>query len=244
MATDNYWCGGLGVLRSLVTVLLWSDFWKLQAQKVGAWLFSVEGMNFDFVAMNLTGFVFYSLYNTYGYFIKSDQTGQVDLNDVIFAYHALFATLVCIAQIAIYPSGKNRIHAPTIALLLLMWTFVLVYSTLTIVGFSLISANPDYSSRTPAGSFQLHGILQALHIHTEVPSSNVLELSKKVNQGMVNLQHSDGFNRRFTFLFANASIVPLRGEGRSEYRQDSSRYSCRHLWYNLHNPALLLVSWR
>lgn len=186
-------------------------------------------MNFDFVAMNLTGFVFYSLYNTYGYFIKSDQTGQVDLNDVIFAYHALFATLVCIAQIAIYPSGKNRIHAPTIALLLLMWTFVLVYSTLTIVGFFLILANSNYSSGTPVGSFQLHGVLQALHIHIEVPSSNILELSKKVNQGMVNLQHSHGFNRRLTFLFANASLVPLRGEGRSQYRQDSSRYSCRHL---------------
>lgn len=94
---------------------------------------SVEGMNFDFVAMNLTGFIFYSLYNTYGYFIKSDQTGQVDLNDVIFAYHALFATLVCITQIAIYPGGKNRIHAPTIGLLLLMWTFILIYATLTIV---------------------------------------------------------------------------------------------------------------
>lgn len=26
-------------------------------------------MNFDFVAMNLTGFLFYSIYNTYGYFI-------------------------------------------------------------------------------------------------------------------------------------------------------------------------------
>ena len=32
---------------------------------------SVEGMNFDFVAMNLTGFLLYSVYNTYGYFVDS-----------------------------------------------------------------------------------------------------------------------------------------------------------------------------
>ncbi len=90
-------------------------------------------MNFDFVAMNLTGFVFYSLYNSYGYFVNSDQTGKVDLNDVLFAYHALFATLICITQIGIYQRGKNRIHIPTIIMLLLMWAFVLVYSTLTLV---------------------------------------------------------------------------------------------------------------
>jgi cystinosin len=90
-------------------------------------------MNYDFVAMNLTGFIFYSLYNSYGYFVSSEQTGQVDLNDVLFAYHALFATLICITQISMYPGGKNKIHAPTIGLLILMWTFVLVYTTLTLV---------------------------------------------------------------------------------------------------------------
>lgn len=98
-------------------------------------------MNFDFVAMNLTGFIFYSLYNTYGYFINSDQTGHVDLNDVIFAYHALFATLICIFQISIYPKGANRLHAPTVALLFLMWAFVIVYSTLTIVQIFINLAN-------------------------------------------------------------------------------------------------------
>lgn len=139
MAIDSDQCGGLDLFRSMVPLFLWSDLLKFQTQKVPRNLLSVEGMNFDFVAMNFTGFVFYSLYNTYGYFINSDQTGQVDLNDVIFAYHALFATLICIFQIVIYPSGKNKIHLPTIGLLLLMWTFVIVYSTLTIVAYILFS---------------------------------------------------------------------------------------------------------
>jgi hypothetical protein len=89
------------------------------------------------VAMNLTGFTFYSLYNSYGYFVNSEQTGKVDLNDVFFAYHALFATLICCIQISMYPKGRNKIHAPTVILLLVMWSFIIVWSTLTMVFFIL-----------------------------------------------------------------------------------------------------------
>jgi hypothetical protein len=59
-------------------------------------------MNFDFVAMNLTGFTFYSIYCSYGYFVNTDQTGQVDLNDLFFAYHALFATLLTLSQVIFF----------------------------------------------------------------------------------------------------------------------------------------------
>jgi cystinosin len=87
-------------------------------------------MNFDFVAMNLTGFTFYSIYCTYGYFISDDQTGKVDLNDLLFAYHAIFATLLTLSQIMFFPKKKNRIHTPTIIYLVAMWTFLIVWSLL------------------------------------------------------------------------------------------------------------------
>jgi hypothetical protein len=90
-------------------------------------------MNLDFVVMNLTGFTFYSLYCSYGYFIKSDQTGQVDLNDVVFAYHAFFATFICVIQAVIYPRGKNRVHIYTFVLICVMWAFVLIWMTITLV---------------------------------------------------------------------------------------------------------------
>ena len=88
-------------------------------------------MNFDFVAMNLTGFTFYSIYCSYGYFVNSDQTGQVDLNDLLFAYHALAATLLTLSQVIFFPKKKNKIHAATIVYLLLLWSFVIVYAVLT-----------------------------------------------------------------------------------------------------------------
>lgn len=88
-------------------------------------------MNFDFVAMNLTGFTFYSIYCTYGYFVNQDQTGKVDLNDLLFAYHALAATLLTLSQVIFFPKKKNKIHGLTLFYLLLLWTFVIVYSVLT-----------------------------------------------------------------------------------------------------------------
>lgn len=98
-------------------------------------------MNLDFAILNLNGFLFYSIYTSYGYFITSDETGQVDINDIVFAYHSLFANSICILQACVFPRGKNKVHTPTIILLLMMWTFTVIYGTLTTVFHIFISRN-------------------------------------------------------------------------------------------------------
>jgi cystinosin len=64
-------------------------------------------MNLDYLIMNLTGFTFYSIYCSYGYFIPSGYlvTGTIDLNDLFFAYHAILITLLTVVQAIIYPKG-------------------------------------------------------------------------------------------------------------------------------------------
>lgn len=69
---------------------------------------SVIGLNFDFVALNITGFICYSVFNLSLYFNETVQKQYeilhprsqipVQINDVIFAIHATFATLICIVQ--------------------------------------------------------------------------------------------------------------------------------------------------
>ena len=100
-------------------------------------------MNFDFVGMNMTGFAFYSLYCTWGYFVNSEQTGRVDLNDLLFSYHALFATLVTLGTACYYPYKKNKIHGITILYLIAMWTFLIVYTILTEVSSFLLRQLPQ-----------------------------------------------------------------------------------------------------
>lgn len=92
-------------------------------------------MNLDYLAMNVTGFTFYSFYCTYGYFFPqgSKSTGTVDLNDLLFAYHAILITLLTAVQAFIYPRGSNRIMKKTVAYLIFMWTFCVFYGALSLV---------------------------------------------------------------------------------------------------------------
>lgn len=53
-------------------------------------------MAFDYLALNLTGFTFLSIYSTAKYFEDAEKYG-IKIEDLAFAYNAVFATLVTIA---------------------------------------------------------------------------------------------------------------------------------------------------
>lgn len=73
---------------------------------------SVVGLNFDYIALNITGFISYSIYNVALFMISSVQSqyeaahprSQIPVasNDVVFAIHACVATLVVILQCFFY----------------------------------------------------------------------------------------------------------------------------------------------
>lgn len=90
-------------------------------------------MAFDFVALNLTGFLFLSTYSTVGYFDKDSGVGQVDVQDLAFAYNAVFATLLTISQIFIYPRGSNAVRKWNIAFLIFLWGYAIIYGLITLV---------------------------------------------------------------------------------------------------------------
>jgi LCT (Lysosomal Cystine Transporter) family transporter len=80
---------------------------------------SVIGLNFDFLALNLMGFTFYSIFNICLYFIPSFQDAYkdknpfssipVELNDVVFALHAVTVTTVTVMQCFLYERGNQRL---------------------------------------------------------------------------------------------------------------------------------------
>ncbi|KAG9350710.1 hypothetical protein JZ751_024599 [Albula glossodonta] len=97
---------------------------------------SVVGLNFDFLALNLTGFLAYSVFNVGLFwvpylkelFLKSYPNGvnPVDANDVFFSLHAVIVTLVYVCQCAMYERGGQKVSKVAIALLVFAWTFALV----------------------------------------------------------------------------------------------------------------------
>jgi len=80
---------------------------------------SVEGLNFDFLVLNILGFTCYTIYNWLMYFDHSVQDIYQEhhhralipvlLNDVVFASHALLACLITGIQCFLYERGQQRV---------------------------------------------------------------------------------------------------------------------------------------
>ncbi|CAK6978177.1 cystinosin isoform X2 [Scomber scombrus] len=97
---------------------------------------SVVGLNFDFLALNLTGFIAYSVFNIGLFwvpdikegFLKKNPNGinPVNANDVFFSLHAFLLCVVYISQAAVYERGGQKVSWMALLLLLIGWTFALV----------------------------------------------------------------------------------------------------------------------
>ncbi|GBM09241.1 Cystinosin [Araneus ventricosus] len=102
---------------------------------------SVVGLNFDFLGLNLTGFIAYSVFNIGVRYIQevkmeyhiAHPTGVIPVedNDVGFSVHATFITAVTIAQCFIYDRGDQVIAKSTVAVLALVWSTAGVFLLLT-----------------------------------------------------------------------------------------------------------------
>ncbi|KAJ3108228.1 hypothetical protein HDU97_001762 [Phlyctochytrium planicorne] len=82
---------------------------------------SVVGLSFDFIALNLWGFVCYTIFNAAFYFNEEvrkqyrDKWGSdnvVQINDVFFGVHACVITVVTIAQAMVYQKSVGQTVSP------------------------------------------------------------------------------------------------------------------------------------
>ncbi|XP_006761551.2 PREDICTED: cystinosin isoform X1 [Myotis davidii] len=105
---------------------------------------SVVGLSFDFVTLNLTGFVAYSVFNVglfwiphikEQFFLKyPNGVNPVAINDIFFSLHAVALTLVVLVQCLLYERGDQRVSWPAIGFLVLSWLFALIIMILAAVG--------------------------------------------------------------------------------------------------------------
>ncbi|XP_033232426.1 cystinosin homolog isoform X1 [Drosophila pseudoobscura] len=101
---------------------------------------SVEGLNFDFVILNIVGFTLYSMFNCGLYFFDTMQDeyesrhprglNPVMLNDVVFSLHAMFATIITIVQCCIYERAGQRVSWTAYSLLSVFGVVVVVSASL------------------------------------------------------------------------------------------------------------------
>nr|CAD7196481.1 unnamed protein product [Timema douglasi] len=97
---------------------------------------SVVGLNFDFLALNIVGFILYALFNC-GLFwipeVKEEYFNRyprglnpVQVNDIVFAVHASFATAITITQCFLYERANQTVSKIARSILALFASFLLI----------------------------------------------------------------------------------------------------------------------
>lgn len=112
---------------------------------------SVLGLHFDFLSLNIIGFLFYSIFNIGLYFIPEIQreyflrhpygVNPVQLNDVIFSVHAFFACAFQVIQCIIYERGDQQISRTGRSLI---GSFIIMLIISLILGASSVIAWIDF----------------------------------------------------------------------------------------------------
>ncbi|XP_069779329.1 cystinosin-like [Narcine bancroftii] len=105
---------------------------------------SVIGLNFDFLALNLTGHLAYGVFNIGLFWIpcikkqflqcSPEGVNPVELNDVFFSLHAIVLTLITICQCCIYERGSQRVSKIAYGFLVAAWLPALTFLILGITG--------------------------------------------------------------------------------------------------------------
>lgn len=103
---------------------------------------SVIGLNFDFVAYNITGFIAYGLFNIGMFWIPEVQreyfakhpggVNPVQPNDVFFTIHAILLTFIAILQCIFYERGDQKVSLPSKILLSCTWLFAAIAFVVTL----------------------------------------------------------------------------------------------------------------
>jgi cystinosin len=99
---------------------------------------SVLGLSFEFQAYNITGFLFYSTYCLSNYLVQHDSSlhlvQSVEVNDLLFAFHAVLITGVVILQCLIYRTERQSVHWAHAYLLGCFWLIFLYNCVLAAAG--------------------------------------------------------------------------------------------------------------
>ena len=107
---------------------------------------SVQGLNMDFVILNVIGFALYSVFNTQMFYNSSIQSDYlslhpdgvlpVQLNDVVFSVHAFLAASLTLAQSVLMKTEDQRISRPCKVYLSLQTIIILVSLSLALAEVS------------------------------------------------------------------------------------------------------------
>ena len=98
----------------------------INSNRIPLSLSRVEGYELNYLVMNISGYTFYGIYSTIGFFTNISGAGTVVIADLIFVYHAILMVIILTGQVFYYPHGKNRVSGYAIILCVVLWMAVII----------------------------------------------------------------------------------------------------------------------
>lgn len=120
---------------------------------------SVKGLCFDFEVYNIYGFTGYSIYTIWGYVDNDMGTGIVQIQDIIFAVHALIITSVTVLQICIYYQKGDPEQTVSIYCILLISVLFWGATILIFLEYILNYYDPHVSARGPNEKYVFNSVI-------------------------------------------------------------------------------------
>ena len=111
---------------------------------------SVAGFSLEYALLNVSGYLFYSMYSLGGYIYPHLGTGTVELSDVAFAVHGLLLSSAHLTTAFIYKRGIQKHLGEHIAFYFKsyfkVWAMLLLVFewALLIIVFTIELINPNY----------------------------------------------------------------------------------------------------
>jgi cystinosin len=113
---------------------------------------SVDGLSFDFIVFNLLGFTAYTAYTCAFYWnaqvrkayeLRYHSSNDVQINDVFFAIHAVFLTLLSLVQCWLYKGSQQHVSKICMILTTLFLAVIAFHGLLTFHFNSRPELSPD-----------------------------------------------------------------------------------------------------
>lgn len=184
----------------------------------------VSGLSLEFLCYNITGFIFYSIYNTITFVVEKqtpNATETVFPNDLAFAYHAVLLTLITIIQAIVYKTKRHKVHFIHSIIVLFIWLLLLYNIILCILGYIpwyQIQTTDSSSSNSNPGRLLSYSLIDFMAY-----SKVFITLVKYIPQAYLNYKRKStvGWSIMNILLDFTGGTLSLGQQSLDSYRFDS-----------------------
>ena len=140
------------------------------------------GMSFNYIFINLTGYVMYNVYNFYGYYKgNNSETGKVDFSDLLFSLHSIFVYSITVALFFYYPH-KIQLSLWVKIYLAIQWTVFIYFGIFTLGSKKPIKLT-FFGYKTPLGYYQTLGYFKKFSTLLKHPPQIFHNFKRKSTKG-------------------------------------------------------------